>query len=369
MRKYSPSKRNMFATDRNGFRQRQSAALQRRLRTAITGKMLAYEIGVHPDTVMNWVNGRVTMDGAAIEALDAFFSARAAPGFLAELYGRAATPTGAVHANFSSDRCLWFTGEGAIHEAPAGHAQFVRDILKISSAPQDLPAYAIRNLGWVECLVRSDGRIKLRYASTAADPAATARARDWLVSEGQNVMAVDLTIWRDRDWEHHSPATVSDAAAVLDRASLAGSFDRIAERDWTVEQLPLDKVKSPAIASLIAAVKQGAQVVETAASLRLMDTSALFGVEKNDVTSLWIGSKLLVPIKLFVNRNVLDRPDRNYAALIHHHVLEAVKKGPTFYRLDIEIMGQRRRYERVALPQGHNLVITSVKLLRQGVAA
>ncbi len=365
----SASTRNIFGSDHDNFRERQSKALLRRVGAGITGKVVARALDVHPDTVMNWVNGRVTMDGAAIEALNAFFSAKGDHGFLTEVYAQPDVAREPKRAAFVDDLCLWFTDEGATHEAPTGHAQFVREALNISATAEDLPAYAIRNLGWIECLARPDGRIGLRYAATAADPAAAARARDWLVSESPNVAAVDLAIWRDGDWEYCWSATVSDAAGLLSRAGIAGSFGRFAICDWTVERLPLDNVKGAAMASLIAAFKQGTEAAKAVGSLGLFNMSSFFGVQGSNVTSLWIGSKLLVPIKLFANRNVLDRPDHNYAALIHHHVLESVKEGPTFYRLDIEIMGKQRRYERIALPQGRDLVVTSTKLLGQEVAA
>ena len=367
MRKSSPSRRKNFGAARDDFRERQAAALRRRLSKGLTGKMLAYAVGVHPDTVINWANARATMDGASIATVDACFTAQGDLGFLAELYGQGVALRPAQRTALSDDLCLWFTDGGALHQAPTGHAPFVRDTLKITAVPDDLAAYAIRNLGWIECLIRSDGRIRLRYALGIADPKAATRARDWILSVWQCATAVDLTMWRDGHWEQLSPVTVSDAARMLDRASVAASLKRFDERDWKVERLSLEAVGSPTMASLIASVKRGSDAVKAVANLGLMDTSSVFAVEGSNVTPLWIGPELYLPADSFVGRNVLDRSDRKYAALVHSHVLQAVKEGPTFHRLKIEIGGRQRHYERVALPRGPDLVLTSSRLLEQGV--
>lgn len=362
----SGSKWNIFVADRDSFRERQGAALRRRLSTGVTGKMLAKSIGVHPDSIMNWLHGRVTMDGVAVAAVNAYFMARGDYGFLSELYGEATALRPRGPSSFPADLCLWFTDGGAVHEAPAGHARFVQDALNVSATPEDLASYAIRNLGWIEGLVRSDGRTRLRYALLVADPKAATRARDWLLSAGQYATEIEIAVWRDGEWEHLSPAGILDAARILERASIATSLDRIAERDWTVERLSVEGIKFPGLARVVSSVKQGAEPLKTIARLGLMDTSSLFAVDGGNVTSLWIGQTLGLPNKDFVGRNVLDRSDHNYAALIHCHVLQAIGEGTTFYRLNIEITGRKRHYERVAFPQGPNLVVTSTRLLETG---
>ena len=362
----SGSKRNIFGSDRDGFRERQGAALRRRLNTGLTGKMLAKSVGVHPDSVMNWLHGRVTMDGVAVAAVNAFFMAHGDYAFLSELYGQAAAPRPRGSAPFPADLCLWFTDGGAVHEAPTGHARFVQDALNVSAMPDDLASYAIRNLGWIECLVRSDGRIRLRYALLVADPKAATRARDWLLSAGQYATDIEIAVWRDGEWERLSPAGILDASRILGRASVATSLDRIAERDWRVERLSVEGIQFPGLAKVVGSIRQGAEPLKTIVGLSLMDTSSLFAIDGGDVTSLWIGPTLGLPTKDFVGRNVLDRSDRNYAALIHCHVLQAVSEGPTYYRLNIEISGRKRQYERVAFPQGPNLVVTSTRLLETG---
>jgi len=331
--------------------------------------MVAYALGVHPDTVMNWAKGRAAMDGASIASMDAYFTARGDPHFLADLYGRGVALRPREPGVLSGDYCLWFTHSGALHEAPKGHARYLRDTLRISAAPDDLAAYAIRNLGWIECLVRSDGRTALRYAPRAVSPKAAGRAHDWILSAWQFVAAVELTMWRDGRWERSSPTTVSDTAREFHRARVAASMTCIAERNWTVERLPLEAVRKPKMASLLASVRQGSDAVKAVTSLGLMDTSSMFAVDGSNVTSLWIGPGLDLPTEIFVGRNVLDRPDHNYAGLIHHHVLQAVTEGPTFYRLNIEIAGRRRHYKRVAVSRGRDLVLTSSRVLEQGAHA
>ncbi len=73
---------------REDFRDRQRRALQRRLdSTGLTAKQVAYAIGIHADTFLNWANGYSTMNGAAIEAVDEFFQSLGDWNFIAEIYG------------------------------------------------------------------------------------------------------------------------------------------------------------------------------------------------------------------------------------------------------------------------------------------
>lgn len=69
------------------FRQRQSSALQRRLASGLTAKQMAYAIGVHADTILNWAHGYSTMSGDAIEAVNDFFESVVDWQFIAEIYG------------------------------------------------------------------------------------------------------------------------------------------------------------------------------------------------------------------------------------------------------------------------------------------
>ncbi|MCG8508920.1 MAG: hypothetical protein MI741_06785 [Rhodospirillales bacterium] len=368
MRRSSSSTPNIFVKDREGFRQRQAAALGRRLGEGLTAKKLAHAVGVHPDTVLNWCSGKVIMDGAAITAVDGFFSSRNDPDFLRQLFMPSISVEEVSSAQWA-DHCLWFTGEGTAHEARLGHAEFVREALQLAAPSADLEEYAIRNLGWVECVIRPNGLARLRYADQASDPAAVFRAREWIITEGHRLKTVELQIWQSGDWEVYESVTLSEAARMLDRAAVTAGFNRMSERDWNVERLPLDAVENGKMKSLVSSANQGTHVVEATAELGIMNTSSVLSVERNNVVSLWIGPTLGLPADELLNRNVLDREDRNYAALIHYHVLEATRTGPTFYRLDIEIMGRRRRYERIAVPQGSNLVVTATTLLEEGIAA
>lgn len=82
----SASTPGMFRMNRELFRQRQAQALLRRLQN-MPLKVLAHALGVHGDTVSAWARGASTMDGAAIAAVDRFFSERGDWGFIGEVYG------------------------------------------------------------------------------------------------------------------------------------------------------------------------------------------------------------------------------------------------------------------------------------------
>lgn len=327
--------------------------------------MLAREIGVHPHTIANWVNGHSTMDGDAIAMVSDFFDANGSPGFIEDLYGPARSRSHLILNRNANDICLWFTDDGAMHEAPAGHAKFVGDAIRISPQAADLSEYAIRNLGWIECLIRTDGRARIRLCPSAATAAAAARARDWFLnSGGQHATVVELWAWLEGKWKEIGCPSVSDAIRALDRAGVVASFNKISERNWVVERLSLDDIPKGPVAALITAVRQGAEPLETVGRLGLMGTSSIFSTANGEIISCHIGSELDIPIDDFVNRNVLDRYDREYGAFVHHFVSEAVSEGITYYRnKGVQIDGRFRDWERVAFKNGPAGVVTTTRLL------
>ncbi len=327
--------------------------------------MLAREIGVHPHTIANWVNGHSTMDGEAIGVVNDFFNAFGSQGFIEDLFGQARSRSHLVLGLNSNDICLWFAEDGAMHEAPSGHGKFVRDAIRISTQAADLSEYAIRNLGWIECLLRTDGRARIRLCPSAATPEAAMRARDWFLnSGGQHATVVELLVLNDGKWRHIACPSVSDAVRILDRASVVASFNRISERNWVVERLSLDDIPEGPLAAVISAVNQGADPLETVGRLGLMGTSSIFSTANGEVVSCHIGSQLDIPIDDFVNRNVLDRYDREYGAFVHHFVSEAISEKVTYYRnKGVQIDGRYRDWERVALKNGPTGVVTTTRLL------
>ena len=87
MQKNFASRPNIFRVKPEDFRARQIDALQKRLDRGMTAKTIAYAIGVHGDTFLNWAHGRSTMDGPTIESLDNYFASIGDWGFIGEIYG------------------------------------------------------------------------------------------------------------------------------------------------------------------------------------------------------------------------------------------------------------------------------------------
>lgn len=114
-------------------------------------------------------------------------------------------------------------------------------------------------------------------------------------------------------------------------------------------------------------VLQGHDPVAACISAGRLGTSSLLWVKGDaEVVSLYIGKDLGLPVDRFACRNVLDRDDPHYAALVYHHMLECARLGPTFYHLDIDIAGRRRHYRRLAVPfdsGDRRMVLTTVQLL------
>ncbi len=365
MKKSWASRHNTLGADSDRFIDRQVAALRQRLIGELSRKMLAREIGVHPHTVANWANGHSTMDGEAIAVVNEFFRSNGSQGFIDDLYGPARSRSHLIVGLNSTDICLWFADDGAMHEAPAGHGKFVRDAIRISALAADLSEYAIRNLGWIECLLRTDGRARIRLCPSAATPAAAARARDWFLnSGGQHATVVEMWAWNEGKWKQIACPSVSDAIRSLDRAGVVASFNRISERNWVVERLSLDDLPESPVAAVIAAARQGADPIETLGRLGLMGTSSIFSTANGEIVSCHIGAQLDIPIDDFVNRNVLDRYDREYGAFVHHFVSEAMTEDITYYRnKGVQIDGRFRNWESVAIKNGPTGVVTTTRLL------
>lgn len=77
----------MFALNKEHLRQRQMAAMQLRHDRGLTDKMIAYAIGVHPDTVGNWRTGVSEIPVSGLLALEALFASMQDWGFLDAVCG------------------------------------------------------------------------------------------------------------------------------------------------------------------------------------------------------------------------------------------------------------------------------------------
>lgn len=346
------------------FEQRFADALRRRLypNTALRLKQMAHDLGYSEDTLARWLRGEHRVYAAAAEDVDRYFAARHGDtDFLREVLR---LPQAARRSR-DGDVCLWIT-EGAIHQAAAGHATFVRMSLGLSpGTDQDIVRYVVVNLGWIAGTARADGRVEFRYSARSVDPQAARRMRDWLLAQAGEAGEVRVIGAGPSGWEEPVSLSVSEAVRLLDRWAVRRRIgELLGETNWRVMREPIDGPLPPGLREVLGGVED--PIAACAAAGRL-GTSSLFWVKgEAEVVSLYIGRDLGLPVDRFAFRNVLDRDDPAYAALVYHHVVESLRLGPTLYRLDIDIAGRRRHYRRLAVPfdsGDRRIVLTTSQLL------
>jgi hypothetical protein len=349
------------------FEQRFAAALRRRLfpHTALRVKQMAYELGYSEDTVQRWLRGDHRVYAGAAEDVDRYFSRYHGDSqFLREVLDLARVDPGPR----VDDLCLWIT-EGAVHQAPAGHALFARSALGLSAGiEQDVVRYAVANLGWIACLARADRRLEIRFSPKTLDPQAARRLRDWLLTDGRTIAEVRAIGLGSAGWSEATIFSVSEAVRFLDRWAVRVTLRQtLGEANWTVQREHLDSEGQAEFRTFLTALAPAEDPMAACVRAGRMGTSSLLWIKgESDVVSLYIGTDLGLPIDRFAYRNVLDRDDPRYAALVYQHMTECVKEGPTFYHLEIDIAGRRRRYRRMALPFNagdRQMVMTTVQLL------
>ncbi len=354
------------------FEQRFAAALRRRLfpNTALRLKQMAHDLGYSDDTVQRWVRGEHRVYAGAAEDVDRYFTQRHRDGnFLREILDlRRIEPR-----SREADLCLWIA-EGAIHHAPAGHALFARMALGLSPGiEQDLVRYAVGNLGWIACTARPDRRFEFRYSPRTIDPQAARRLRDWLLTEGRDLTEIRAVPLALGGWSEAPPLSVSETIRLLDRWAVRASLvHTLGEANWTIVRESFDSGGQAGLGRFLSALGQADDPMAACVRTGRLGTSSLLWIKgDSEVVSLYIGKDLGLPIDRFAYRNVLDRDDTRYAALVYQHVTECVREGPTFYHLEIDIAGRRRRYRRLAVPfdaGDRKMVMTTVQLLEPETA-
>lgn len=161
---------------------------------------------------------------------------------------------------------------------------------------------------------------------------------------------------------------MSEAVRFLDRWAVRVTLRQtLGEANWTVRREFLDSGGQAEFRKFLDGLTPAEDPMAACVRAGRMGTSSLLWIKgESEVVSLYIGTDLGLPIDRFAYRNVLDRDDTRYAALVYQHITECVKEGPTFYHLEIDIAGRRRRYRRVALPFNtgdRQMVMTTVQLL------
>ena len=272
------------------------------------------------------------------------------------------------------DRWFWATNVGDVEHAPAGHAEYARRSLGLSKLnPADQAAYVMRNLGWIAITLRADRTVVLAYNDLAVDSIAATRAYEWLLSEQGAITSVQRRVEVDGRWIEATHPSVASAIAALEVLPSMGPRRR--DFKWRTERLPLDDIKSKRIGSLLAAIRltrrQPGRLPQIAARLGLLDSSALLRVEGDNVTALWVGSRLGVDGPTVMGKNLRERADLRYAEMVRLHALGAVEEPDgTYYHNVVSIDGRGYEYLRLALADppdrnGAQLVLTTAEIIKE----
>jgi transcriptional regulator with XRE-family HTH domain len=374
------------------FESRFREALRRRLypHAPLHLKQIARALGRSENTVTRWWRGETRILADDLCHLAEFFIGRGDRKFLQEIFlellpsdaplddlaaqvlslVRGALVTTDRDGGIDRDAHRWFVADGAMAEAPTGHADYVRGALRLPGTAGDLPAYAMRTLGWIAITERADGVLVIRHDGRRVAPLAAERICEWLATHAERVAHVRRRVRMNGHWIEAYHQGAHAAATAIAKVALIVHVPR---RPWTVMPLPLDSVTDPRLSALLQVHhRQPEQLVHAAAAMGAFTTSSLFGVRGEEVVSHYVGTDLGFDPRAVEGLNVLSRPDTEYALMLQARILRTQREGATYHELSGTIDAYNVRYLNLTLPEpGPNgrVLTSSVVLEREQLAA
>ena len=333
------------------FRDRVSDALRSRIspRGGVAVKKLASGIGRSAETIRLWLNGAV-----AIKAEDLAAVAR---------YLKDPTLISDVFRDFDGSTAtrkqyLWFTDAGFAHDAPGGHADFVRRHLGLSPLLSgDCAAYAMRNLGWVE-LTTAGATARLRYHAKGVKRSAAQAARKWLLEREQRIVSVSRAVFVGFEWVNASDLTVARLAAELDLAAPPVSAPLRKSERKALDLLPtrLGEV-------LRAWRNEPREAIVAAAAVGLAGRLNIFAADDaGNVICRRLGPMLRMPRSECEGADLLAWADPAYSAELRRAILEAGEEGSTYTDVQCPVFGSPRDFDRLSLRMADSIVtLTEVR--------
>jgi transcriptional regulator with XRE-family HTH domain len=374
------------------FESRFREALRRRLypHAPLHLKQIARAIGRSENTVARWWRGETRILADDLYRLAEFIVGRGDRKFLQEIFFdllpsdapsddmaalvltlvRGALVTSNREGGIDRDTHRWFIADGEMAEAPTGHADYVRSVLRLPGTAGDLAAYAMRTLGWIAATERADGVLVIRHDGRRVAPLAAERICEWLADHAEQIAHVRRSVGMNGHWiEAYHHGAHAAATAITKVAFIV----HVPRRAWMVRPLPLDSVADPRLSALLRVHRQEPeQLVRAAAAMGAFTTSSLFGVRGEDVVSQYVGSDLGFDPRAVEGLNVLSRPDTEYALMLQARILRTQREGATYHELSGTIDAYNVRYLNLTLPEpGANgrVLTSSVVLEREHLAA
>lgn len=374
------------------FETRFREALRRRLypNAPLHLKQIARAIGRSENTVTRWWRGETRILADDLYRLAEFMVGRGDTEFLHEIFAgllfndgpsdgaaaqvlklvRSALASAGQEAPAGHDSHLWFLADGEVAAAPTGHADYVRNSLRLTGTGGDVAAYAMRVLGWIAITLRADNAMVVRHDGRRVAPLAAERICDWIEDHGERVTQVRRSVLIDGHWiEAQHPSAHAAATAIAKVALIV----RVTRRPWKMKLLALDAVTDTRLKALLQLHKQDpGRLIHGAAAMGAFTTSSLFGVRGDDVVSFHVGTDLGFDPSTVEGLNVLARPDTEYAMMLQSRILKAKREGPIYAEFSGTIDAFNVRYLSLTLPEpGLNgrVLTSSVVFERELLAA
>ncbi len=369
------------------FRERFAEALRVRLHpnSTLHLKQLAAGISRSEHTISRWWHGESRPLAEDIDRLAAYFAKRGDHGFLAAVYNEPKiaaddvsdarliqffrklmndAANSATAGERTPDCNLWFNSDGGMATAPEGHENYVAAALGMPLSG-NLIRYAIGVLGWIAVTLRADGQMAISHDGRRIAPLAAVRVCEWLHAYGDKASGVERSVHMDGRWIEAYHDTADLAAFALEKIAV---IVRAPRRRWQVTQLPLGDVrKYPLLADLLRVHNETPdRVIHAAANKGAFTVSGVFSVDAEDVTTHHVATQFhdLEP-HLIEGKNVLSRPDTDYAVMVWARILKAKKEGAILHELAGSVNNYFVHYVSLALaePGNHGRVLTSSVIL------
>jgi transcriptional regulator with XRE-family HTH domain len=349
-------------------------------------KQLAAGISRSEHSISRWWHGESRPLAEDIDRMASFFARRGDSGFLAEIFGPGASAetisderlieffrklmASAAAAERETAQQLWFDADGAMTAAPLGHARFAASVLGMPMSG-DLVRYAISMLGWIAVTAPTDGPLVIRHDGRRIAPLAAERLCEWLRTVRAKTASVRRQVHLEKKWIDAEHDSLESAACAIERVAF---ILRAPRKRWTITELPLDAVAHPVLRNLLTVYRRAPdKIIHAAADMGAFTMSGVFRVTGNEVISHHVATEFpdLDPLQN-EGKNVLSRPDTDYAVMVWARMLKTKRQGASFHDLSGSVNNCNVRYLNLALsepgPMGR-VLSSSVVLNREPIAA